>query len=270
MGAARYGCTTMGLPPKLLGRVRATIRSATSTQAKGGSATIDMAVQKENNVDPAYMLTAAPIEKCACRAYAGTTASHVVMEKAWCQAAAKIGDANDPWEHISGPAAAMIGTIETVGWNMSNWHIVVMDSGETINLCSRRFALVVARINEATERRLWHESEAAQEDTQATGDWRQDVSWWYPVREVVNAGDSLAKAVLSVVVGTQWTQARLYKACARGAETMWCQACDSNAEGTLSNRHRECPEYNTIRNEHLSVCRLTMNKDLGGKKVAIY
>ena len=147
----------------------------------------------------------------------------------------------------------MIATIETVGWNISNWHIIIMENGETINLCSCRPALVVARINEATERRLCHESEAAQEDTQATGDWRQDVPWWYPVREVVNAGDSLAKAARSVVVGTQWTQARLYKACARGVEAPWCQACDSNAESTFSHRHRECPEYNTIRNEQLSV-----------------
>ena len=124
------------------------------------------------------------------------------MEKACCQAAAKIGDADDPWEHISGPAAAMIATIETVGWNMSNWHTVVMENCESINLCSCRPALVVTRIHEATERRLWHESEAAQEDTQATGDWRRDAPWWYPVREIVNAGDQLAKAARSVVVGT--------------------------------------------------------------------
>ena len=253
IGAARYGCTTMGLPPKLLARVRTTIRSATSTHAKGGSATIDMAVQKEKNVDPAYMLTAAPVEKWACRAYAGTTASHVVMEKAWCQAAAKIGDADDPWEHISGPAAAMIATVETVGWNMSNWHTIVMEDGETINLRSCRPALVVARVNEATERRLWHESDAAQEDTQGTGDWKQDVPWWYPIREIINAGGALAKAARSVVVGTQWTQARLYKACARGVETPWCQACDGNNEGTLNHRHSECPEYNALRNEYLSV-----------------
>ena len=51
IGAARYGCTTMGLPPKLLEKVRVTVRSATSTRAKGGSATIDMQLQKETRVD---------------------------------------------------------------------------------------------------------------------------------------------------------------------------------------------------------------------------
>ena len=136
---------------------------------------------------------------------------------------------------------------------MSNWHIILMEAGETINLRSCRPALVVARVNEATERRLWHESDAAQEDTQGTGDWKQDVPWWYPIREIINAGNALAKAARSVVVGTQWTQARLYKACARGVETPWCQACDGNTEGTLNHRHSECPEYNAIRNEFLSV-----------------
>ena len=56
MGAARYGCATMGLPPRLLARVRTLIRSATSTKAKGGSATVDMALQKEHEIDPAYTL----------------------------------------------------------------------------------------------------------------------------------------------------------------------------------------------------------------------
>ena len=75
----------------------------------------------------------------------------------------------------------MIATVETVRWNMSNWHTIVMESGETIDMRNCRTALVVARLNEATERRLWHESDAAKADIQATGDWRNDVPWWYPI-----------------------------------------------------------------------------------------
>ena len=112
------------------------------------------------------------------------------MEKAWCQAASKIGDADDLWKHITGPAAAMIATIEIVGWSMSNWHTITMENCETIDMCICRAAIVVALINDATARWLWHESDAAKEDNQATDDWRNDVPWWYPVREIVNDKDN--------------------------------------------------------------------------------
>ena len=110
---------------------------------------------------------------------------------------------------------------------MSNWDSIVMDNNDTIDMCKCRPAHIVDVINEATERRLWHESEAAKEDGQAFDEWRGDVPWWYPVREKVNSKyKAIARAARSVVVGTQWIQSSLYKASIPGAETPWCQACD--------------------------------------------
>ena len=55
-----------------------------------------MAVQKEKEVDPAYMLIKAPVEKWAEQAYDGCEARHSIMEKAWVQAMENIGDTDDP------------------------------------------------------------------------------------------------------------------------------------------------------------------------------
>ena len=63
IGASRYGVSTMGLPPKLLARVRTILRSATCTRARGGSATTDLAVQAGKDIGPAYMVVKTPIAK---------------------------------------------------------------------------------------------------------------------------------------------------------------------------------------------------------------
>ena len=47
IGAARYGCTTRGIPPKPVEKVRRMVRSSTSTTARGGSAIANMAFQKK-------------------------------------------------------------------------------------------------------------------------------------------------------------------------------------------------------------------------------
>ena len=94
MGAARYGCTTMGIPPKMLEEVRRMVRSSTSTRAKGGSATADMALQKEKHLDPAYMAVKTPIEKWAAIMYDDREEEiKQIMRKAW--KLAVIRDAED-------------------------------------------------------------------------------------------------------------------------------------------------------------------------------
>ena len=41
-------------------------------------------------------------------------------------------------------------------------------------------------------------------------DWVKDTPWWYPTREVVRGNDKdIGRAAKSLVIGTQWTQARL-------------------------------------------------------------
>ena len=93
--AATYGCRVNGMSTKVLEKVCTMVRSATSTRAKGGSATVDMAIQKERSLDPAYMLTIAPIQKWATMAY-DQPEKHSTMDKAWSKAMEAIGDCDDP------------------------------------------------------------------------------------------------------------------------------------------------------------------------------
>ena len=46
MGSTRYGVATIGMPKVILDGVRRIVRATTSTKAKGGSATADLALQK--------------------------------------------------------------------------------------------------------------------------------------------------------------------------------------------------------------------------------
>ena len=96
--------------------------------------------------------------------------------------------------------------------------------------------------------------------------------WWYPIREVINGKDqAIGRAARSVVVGTQWTQARLHYAKAKGVDEPLCQACDEQALGTLRHRHQCCKSYRGIRNEEMSVLSLNKLKEgVGGSIMATH
>ena len=84
-------------------------------------------------------------------------------------------------------------------------------------------------------------------------DYAGDTPWWYPLREIANSKDAaIARAARSVMIGTQWTQARLRAAKVEGIESSRCQACDTGCEGTLAHRHKDCPAYHRIRNDTMS------------------
>ena len=272
MGAARYGCATMGLPPRLLARVRTLVRSATNTNAKGGSATVDMAIQKEKDVDPAYTLLTVPIQKWCLQAYDEDAERHDIQAKAWNNASAKANQTDDPWQAVSGPAGALIATLNEIGWSMVSWHEMVTHRGVRIDVTKARPTWVVQCAKDAVEVKLWHQSERAQQDLERNLDRpHEDAPWWEPLRKIINGKDkAIANAARSVVVGTQWPQARMHDAHMQvnGYE---CKACDSGEPGTMQHRHCRCPSYRDYRSEFLSAgSRLKLEEGFGGDLFAKY
>ena len=82
MGSTRYGVATIGMPKVILDGVRRIIRATTSTKAKGGSATADLALQKAVDLDPAYTASAVPIAKWTRQIYVRSDKRHK-MKVAW-------------------------------------------------------------------------------------------------------------------------------------------------------------------------------------------
>ena len=151
--------------------------------------------------------------------------------------------------------------------------MICTDLQKKINLMNMRPARVMELLTEAIDRKTWHESTHSENDkTGRPVDRTKDMPWWYPVREVINGKDkAIGRAARSVVVGTQWTQARLFYANTKGVHEPTCQACDEQALGTLHHRHRCCKAYRWIRNEEMSIASQTkMREGVGGNIMATH
>ena len=99
------------------------------------------------------MVVKTPIAKWAEMAYAESS-RHAVMKEAWKCASARIADSDNPWEHICGPAGALIATCEQIGWHMPQWNKVETDDGRAYDLTTVRPSLVVDKAGESVERML--------------------------------------------------------------------------------------------------------------------
>ena len=83
----------------------------------------------------------------------------------------------------------------------------------------------------------------ANDDNEGERGWEDDVPWWYPTREIVlGKSRHVVFAAKSLVVGTQWPQARLAEHRVGGTNHQSCKACDMNEKGTLLHRHCEYPK----------------------------
>lgn len=122
--AATDGCRINGMNEKTLSRVRTMVRTAISIIAKGTSATVDMFLQKQKDIDPAFAGNTFPLMECATRVnVASNRRDHQVIAKhtrAWCAALANFSkcdyDNDDQWKHIRGPASACLATLGCIGW----------------------------------------------------------------------------------------------------------------------------------------------------------
>ena len=59
--AAMYGVRVNGITDKDLAKVKAMVRAATSTRAAGGSATIDLLLQRPKDADPIFAACTLPL-----------------------------------------------------------------------------------------------------------------------------------------------------------------------------------------------------------------
>ena len=183
------------------------------------------------------------------------------------------GAAEDPdgsvWDNIRGPASALIATMESIGWRMSAPYACTTDTGITLNLKKQRPALILDYVEKAVERKVWHHSKMSEEDRIGKDwDYEGDVPWWYPLREMANSKDTaMARAARSVIIGTQWPQARIAKTKEKEKVEPWCKACLPLHEipGTCQQRHCKCPAYAKNRNDNLGIpARGRLKNNVGG------
>ena len=138
--SALYGTKLNGISDKTLDDVRAMTRSSTSTRAAGGSSRIDLLLQAQRDIDPAFAANCAPLLEWAKRVnnafYHKDENAVIRMRGAWSAAMANMlhdnASEDQVWDSVRGPASACIATLGRIGWdiNISNaWRVRTDRSG---------------------------------------------------------------------------------------------------------------------------------------------
>ena len=121
--ASTYSARVNGVPNNVLEKLRTMVRSATSTRAAGGSATVDLLLQKQKDIDPAFAGNTLPLLQWAVKvsvAYRQRDGNVLdTHKKAWCAAMANMAmcfqNEDNPWKHNRCPASARIATLGRIG-----------------------------------------------------------------------------------------------------------------------------------------------------------
>ena len=207
--AALYGARVNGVNDKVLEKLRSTIRAATSTRAQGGSATMDLALQKQADIDPAYAGNTLPLLQWAtCVNVASWQQDKQTLHdhsRAWVAAMANMAmclkDGSDPWKNIIGPASACIAALGRIGWDvpqMEGWKNWIDREGRHIDLTRISPHSLKKLLRRDITRHYWSMSMLNEQINGNSGVWLQ------PLRAAVFSQDREKGAMTrSAAIGTQ-------------------------------------------------------------------
>ena len=146
VSSVTYSARVNGVNEETLEDLRTIVRTATSTQAAGGSKSVDLMLQKNRYADPAHAAITLPLIEWATRINeAERNGSKTTVDKhrkAWTAARDRIVKINEGkevriWKHVNGPAAACIASLYRIGWGATTddgWHKWIDRRGNVFDL----------------------------------------------------------------------------------------------------------------------------------------
>ena len=99
-------------------------------------------------------------------------------------------DGKAPWDRVTGPASAVMATMDEIGWKMLSPTKANTDTGETVDFAKQRPHLISVKVAQAVERKVWHQARMSDEDKCLQWDYQGNTPWWYPIREMANHKDA--------------------------------------------------------------------------------
>ena len=258
--AALYGARVNGISNVALEKLRTIVRAATSTRAQGGSASIDLVLQKQRDIDPAFAGNTLPLLQWAFKVKVAARCGDMrildIHRKAWCAAMANMAmclqSDDNPWKHIRGPASACIATIGRIGWDvpqMEGWKKWIDRDGRVIDLTVVSPHSLKKLLHRDIAKAYWAKSMLNEKAMDSSGIWLE------PLRSAVFISDKEKGAMTrSAAIGIQWTQDRVAEAgYASDKADNKCRLCNQ-AVGSLKHRFDSdgCPVLQSERTQWLT------------------
>ena len=179
----------------------------------------------------------------------------------------RLASAKSLWSRVFGPAAALVATMDRLGWSFTSPFVFSADDGAIIDLMVDSPAYVKGAVCDSVSRWRWRRVEAKLPALESGG--RGLGAWDLPIRSALNMrnceswGPEHKGAYKSVAAGRQWTQQRLFSAGL--VESKLCQLClhlpGGGHIGTALHR-LTCPALHSFREQcmpkwiadHISEC----------------
>ena len=244
--ACLWGVEVDGMTPGQVQRVRQVAGAATRCTVIGRNLALDLALSDAGGPtsgDPYVQAAVGPIHqwaKAVWRGYPSTAALQLTL----LYTKRRLATLRKPWAAANGPTAAVLLTLQRLGWQLESCHVVRTREGHQLDMrrCSpglvRALAIKDAELTLLAAQGLWR-----QEQEGDSGGLDRGVPNLRPLQAMLKApskhgGPQAVGALRSTAINAQWPQARLH---ASGlVETPWCLLC-GDGRGTLEHRHWRCP-----------------------------
>lgn len=264
-----------GVSPAMLRRQRRAVLLAASPHREGGRPNLDLGLimldgAESGRTDPAFQAHHGPIVAWA-NAVWNQWLSHHMMADTVRRVGAKLDKAKQPWQVVTGPAAAMMATARRLGWVVHDFSRITVHDGTEIDMLVDPPAAVGRKCDDAVRRWRWGNvaqvipelSRAGDDPTPATAP-----IWKVCKRESPKEGWTKQHigGLISTISGRQWPQDRCRTAgLASHNKCILCMhelgICNEDGEvqadkehlipnapvGNLHHRHWQCPAHHELR-----------------------
>ncbi len=152
-----YGCEVFGVADSMLEKARSKVAKAASPEACGKNPELALvAIDADNGtLDPAFQAHVGPIRHWALAVW-DSWFSQESLSSTFVAAKKKVQKAGDNmWKAVSGPATALVATIQRLGWTMESHSNIISDIGQPFDLLLDPPVVIARAAAEGVRRWRW-------------------------------------------------------------------------------------------------------------------
>jgi hypothetical protein len=216
VAALTHGEGSLGVAPSMLLEQRRAVNAASAPQGGLGGQELEFAMMladgsKKGRADPAFEAHTSVALHWA-QAIWNEWIPVATLQASVDYAEARIRDAANPWSVVAGPAAALVCSLDRLGWRVVSATELETDDGKTLDLRVTPPIVVKREVEEAVQRWRWRNVGTAHPSLHGVGcDFEPIFKLLNSKRNDATWNPELRSMLKSVVANRQFTQSRCFQ-----------------------------------------------------------